>query len=109
MSQQVVAWLCAFPRDECASQRKKIVYFTFALGVVVASVFSVAASTVFIYRNVSTNLEETLFSLFHNIGAWVTLYQSVAMILLRHNFMVIFDGLAKIYNKSEHKFRESFI
>lgn len=102
-SKQVVTWLCGFPRDEFASQRKKIAYFTFALSVIVASILSVTASVVFIYKNALISLEETLFSLYHNIGACVTIYQTISTILLRHKFMAIFDDLTKIYDKSKHR------
>lgn len=101
-SQRVMKWLYAFPKDEYASPSKRIAYFAFASIIFISSILSVTASTVFILKNLSINLEDTLFSLFHNIGALVTVYQSIATILLRHKLMAIFNDLLKIYDQSKH-------
>lgn len=102
-NQRVLAWLCGYPLDKTASKRMKIAYIVFALSVIMAHLLSAMASTVFIHRNKSTDLEATLFSLFHTFASSSMLYQSIATVLLRRDLNAIFDGLANIYGKSKWK------
>lgn len=102
-NQRVLMWLYAFPPDNSDGKWRKIAYFTFTICVIAVHAMSVAASSTFIYRNISISLEETLFSLFHNFSASGMLYQSIVTVILRHNLNAIFKGLSTIYDQSELK------
>lgn len=100
-NQRMLLWLGGFPLDNLAGKWKKIAYITFTLSVIMTHMLSVMASTVFIHRNKSIDLEATLFSLFHTIASASMLYQSVVTVLLRRELNVIFVGLANIYDTSK--------
>lgn len=84
---------------------RKIVHIVLVPSVIIIISFLLflAASGIFIYRNILVNLEETLFALFHTVGALNGLYLSIATVLLRRKLITIFNGLTTIYNESEKK------
>lgn len=100
-NQRVLTWLCGYPPNESTGKSKRIAYIVFTVNVIIAMTLFVAAGANFIYRHISISLEESLFSLFHTLGAVSMLYQCVAIVVLRHELAAIFDGLSKIYNESE--------
>lgn len=101
--QLILVWLYAFPPDGLATRRKKIAYFLFAASVIVALFFAVTSSGLFIFNNFSINLEETIFAFSHAIACSNMLYQSTAIVILRHKLTTIFKSLAKIYEESKNK------
>lgn len=100
-NERVLMWLYLFPPNEFARKRMKIAHVVFAMSVIMTHLISVIVGAVFIHRYMSTNLEETLFSLFHTIAAASMLYQSIGTVILRHKLTAIFEGLSKIYNESK--------
>lgn len=100
-NQQVLTWLCVFPPEKCVSTWKRIADIAFTLIIVVGQLLCVISSASFIWKYVSTNLEESLFSLVHSIPGSGTLYQGVVILILRRSLIAIFDQLSKIYDKSE--------
>lgn len=100
-NQRVLIWLCGFPTDSSASKWEKIAHIAFTLIVIATNLLSVVSSSVFIYRNVSINLEETLFSLFHTFASASMLYQSIAIVILCRELAAIFKTLANIYDASK--------
>lgn len=101
--QRVLMWLCGLPPKKSDGKHMRFAYMTLTLCVIVGHLLSLVAGAIFIYRNVSINLEETLFSLFHTIGSVSMLYSSIATVLLCRKLPVIFGGLSNIYNKSEYE------
>lgn len=100
-SQRVLVWFCGHPPNESARKWEKIVYIIFTLNVIICHFLSVVAGATFINRNVSVNLEETLFSLFHTVAFINTLYQSVVIVILCRELAAIFGGLSTIYKESK--------
>lgn len=100
-SQRVLTWLCGYPPDKSETKRMKIAYIAFTLSVITGHLLTLLAGAAFIYKHVSVNLEETLFSLFHTVGSLSMLYQSIGTIVLRRNLMTIFEGLSRIYSESK--------
>lgn len=105
INQRVLTWLYACSMIELAGKWRQFAKIVFTLSIIITHLQSVIACTVFIYKNVLNNLEETLFSLFHTIGALSTLYQAIATVLLKHKLQAIFNGLTKIYNDSKREFK----
>lgn len=101
INRQVLTWLCGVPPHESDSKRKKIAYIVFTLSLIFTITTGVMASALFIYRNVSLNLEESLYSLIYTIDTSQILYQSMATVLLRRKLLAIFEGLLTIYRESE--------
>lgn len=102
-SQLVLMWLSGVPPHESEHKLKKIAIIAFSLMMIIFAIVAEMASITFIYRNVSTNLEETLFCLFHTITVLQTIYQLIAKVLLRYKLIVIFENLLTIYNRSKLK------
>lgn len=105
-SQQVLIWLSGLKAQN--TDGKRIVYIIFTIGAITASIIATVISIVFIYRNMSTQLEETLFCLFHTFGSSNTLYQLIVTVLLRHKLTGIFKNLSNIYNECNKKIEISF-
>lgn len=103
-NQLVLTWLYAFPSDKSASKWKRIAYFVFALCVFVVNVSGLIAGASFISKFMSTKLEDALFSLYHTCVSCNAVYQSIAIVILRHKLSAIFKSLEKIYHESEIKF-----
>lgn len=101
MNQRVLTWVCGLPSNESTDKWKKIARIVFTFSVIIGYVCSLAASTAFIYKNVSIDLEESLFSLFHNFGAANMLYLSIATVIFCRELANIFEGLSIIYKESK--------
>lgn len=99
--QRVLMWLSGVPPDESDSKGEKTQYILLTLIIITSHLLAAISGSAFIYRNISIDLEETLYSLFHTIGSWSTLYQCIATIVLRRKLNAIFTSLAKIYSESE--------
>lgn len=102
-NQRVLTWLCGVRPNESDKNGKNISHIILTLSIILVHLLAVISSVVFIYRNVSVNLEETLFSLLYNVGNSSALYQSVAIILLKDKLTEIFERLSKVYDKSKKK------
>lgn len=108
-NKQVLMWLCGIPPKEFDKKWKNIPYIILTASVIMVHSLAVISSAVFIYKNVSVSLEETLFSLFHNVGNSSTLYQSIAIILLKKKLTEIFESLSKIYDQSKTMNSKHFV
>lgn len=100
-NRRVLTWLCGVPPPDSCTKREKITYRVLATIIIMTHLLSVISSTMFIYRNMSVNLVEALYSLFHTVAALQTLYQSIGKVLLHRKIIVIFDRLEEIYNESK--------
>lgn len=101
-SQRVQMWLCGFPPDDSVSKWKRCAFVLFTSWIILVHSTSIIAGVTFIYRNVSINLEATLFSLYHTMGSTSMLYQSIVTVLSSRGIAAIYQGLSKIYNESEY-------
>lgn len=99
--QLAMTWLYAFPTDPTASKWKKLAYFMFSLGITVANLSSTTAGALFIVKNVSNNLEDSIFAFFHTIACFNMLYQSIVIVVLRRKLAALFTSLSKIYEESK--------
>lgn len=100
-SQRMLTWLSGIPPHESESTRGKIKFIVFTISLISNITAGVMASAIFIYQNISVDLEDTLFTLAYIVAALQILYQSIAIILLGHNLLEIFENLLTIYNESE--------
>lgn len=106
-NRQVLTWLSGIPPHESDSKRKRIAYIAFTVGSVSIGVTAAIASATSIYQDVSVNLEDSLYSLITFIGGLQVLYQSIAIVFLRHKLLKIFEKLLTIYNESEKELKIS--
>lgn len=101
----MLKWLCGVPSHEFDGKRQKIAYIAFTTCVIFTTITAVMAGALFIYKNVSFNLEETLYALSHTISALKITYQSIVAVFLCHKLLAIFGVLSTIYDKSNTEFK----
>lgn len=94
-------WHCGIPPGIDTTMKKRIAYIAFTLSITLGYLMSIIASGVFIWRHISVSMEETLFSLFHHIGAINMFYLAIAIVLLRNSLKSIFKKLSVIYDESK--------
>lgn len=104
-NQRVLSWLCGQPPSESERKWKRLSYIAVTSFIMIGHLLSVVASTIFIHRNISDNLEETLFALMHVVSAASMIYQIVVTSFLRQKLASIFDGLLAIYKESKLNLR----
>lgn len=97
----VLTWLCGQPLKESASRWERIAYIAFTSFIMIGHLWSVVASSVFIHRNISDNLEETLFALMHVVSGGSMIYQMIITYFLRQKLASIFRRLSTIYRESK--------
>lgn len=101
-ARHVLTWLSAYPADENISKWRKVGYVTFSstvlLGISLYSLESYLLARLFFSKNVSSNLEASLLSVFQIVGTASVLYISVAGILSRYKFQASYNKLLQIYS-----------
>lgn len=97
-SQRVLTWLVSYPFDKNTSKRKKIVYVTFAIAVFVIVLCGCAASVVYFWKHVATDLEKAIFALFQIVGTLNALFLVAFSFFQRHKIAAIIGKLSTIYN-----------
>lgn len=102
-NQKVLKWLCGLPPERNSTKASKLAYIAFTLSVISGLLIPLIASGTYIWRNILDNIEDALFCVFHHIGGTSILYQCIAIVLLRHKLIVIFEQLSKIYDESENE------
>lgn len=100
LNRRVLTWLCGVPANELDTKKEKVQYIAFTLIVIMINSIAVISGATFIYRHISLDFELTLYSLYHTIGHFQVLYQSIATVLLRHKLDAIIQSLSTIYEKS---------
>lgn len=100
-SQLLLKWLYAFPSDDLAPKWKRIAYFMFASIVIFVLVLAVISGSFYIFEFILIDVEGAIFALFHTLGLFNMLYQSIMIVVLRNKLNEIFKSLSKIYNESK--------
>lgn len=99
-SRRVLTCLCICSFDKTTSMKEKSIYITLSVSIIFAEIFMLIASVVFFMKNVSTNLEESLFALLQIAGLVGSLYIMATAYISQHKIMSIFDSLSQIYTSS---------
>lgn len=97
-ARHVLTWLSAYPADENIGKWRKVGYVTFSSTVLLGISLYSLESCLFFSKNVSSNLEASLLSVFQIVGTASVLYISVAGILSRYKFQASYNKLLQIYS-----------
>lgn len=100
-NQRILTWLCGCPPNEFDGKWQKIAYKFFTFNIIATLSLAVIAGAIFIHRNLSIDLEGTLFSLFHTLAAISMIYQCIVTVMLCDELNNIFQGLSIIYDASK--------
>lgn len=102
--ERVLTWLCIFPAANDTSKWKKSLYILLVFILFVLEVCALVSSLIFFLKNVSNNLEESLYSLFQISAFSCLTYFSFISFYSRHEIMAVFGKLAQIYADGENFF-----
>lgn len=99
-TKQVFTWLCIYCADyNSISERITCILFTFSVFTFNACIS--IASVVFIVKNISIDLENSLTAVFQIAVFSGLLYVMTAAVLLRYRITALFGGLQTIYDQSK--------
>lgn len=103
--QRVLTWLCICPAENHTSKWKKSLYILLVFALFVVEVSAVVSSLVFFLKNVSEDLEESLYALFVIVGDVCLTYGSLVLFYKRHEITAFLEELEQIFaiSKNFHK------
>lgn len=88
--------------DENANKREKILQITTSVGMIMFELFILISSVVFIYKNVSTNLEVCLYAIFQTVGCTGQIYMMISALIQRSKIAEMFKTLSNLYSESKN-------
>lgn len=100
-NRRVLRWLCGYSASETDSEWIKLAYFILTLVIFLANSTSAISSAVFVWENVSIDLEESLYAVAQVCGSSAVTYVSILIFLLRHKITATINRLSEIYNESK--------
>lgn len=95
-NQRVFRWLCICPAFENDSKRQKILYIIYSVCSIASVIGLFIASSLFVLKNITTDLELAIFGVHPSIEPMNLLYMYTVAIILRHKVLDIFRSLSKI-------------
>ena len=100
--EQILVWLNMFPYgdDDSSSKWSRMVRISFPLVIFIISLFAVIAFGTFIVTNITSNLEECLFTFMGFMMSICATYAIVVAYFSRNQVPSIFEDLATICNDS---------
>lgn len=101
-NRRVLTWFCVYPPERYASQLKRFLYKCSGLFAFAVLVAGTLGSIAFIIKNISIDLENSLFALMTTVGNVSMVYMVAATYIIRRKIVAIFDSLTKIYNERKH-------
>lgn len=106
-NRKVLMWLNLCSTDKTIVEWKGVINIIFTLISVFVTLFLIA-STVFFWKNISTDLELSLFALYQIPPTLGALYESAVMFFSKHKVHTIFEQLSAIYRISTDLYRFFF-
>ena len=100
MNRRVLTWICGYIPNRPESIWKKIGCIAFTLSIIAAHLLVVLAGLAFISKNMSIDLEATLFSVYNTVGCMGMVYQAIIIVIFSHKLTENFNGLSTIYIES---------
>lgn len=100
-TRRVLEWLCVYPSNEMVSNGTKVSYIIFSVILFILNVNGLMASAAYLLKFVSTDLESALYALFQTDALTATGYMNIVLLLSRHGFLDIFNGLNQIFVASK--------
>lgn len=98
-TQQVLTLLCICPIDDSTKKWKKLFYIVFSITVLSILLTQIVASTVFMIKYLSVDLERTLYAVYQIFGWLPIFYSFIIALFLRREISALFIGLSGIYNE----------
>lgn len=95
-SKRALTWFCIC-FDENSTKRQRLIHLSFSIFVSVSVSCGTLASVIFTFQNISTNLEDSLYSIFQISGLSDSVYIFIVAPILRHKISAMFQSLSAIY------------
>lgn len=95
-NRQALTWLWMHPIDEDATKWQKTVNLVFSLLVFVIHLCSMMSAATFIFKNVSFDMEESLYAILQTVASSACFYVMIIGFYSRRKMLAIFRGLSKI-------------
>lgn len=104
-SKRALTWfsICS---DKNSTKRQKLVQLYFSIFVSVSVSCGTMASVIFTFQNITTNLEDSLYSMFQISGLSDSVYIFIVAPILRHKISAMFQSLSAIYENRKIFFNE---
>lgn len=99
---RVLTWLCVCPSEVPISWGRKLAYICLITSIFIACVYATLASAAFLIKNLSVDLEESLYSFAQMAGYIAATYLIIVALFLRQEITKLFAGLSRIYAESKH-------
>lgn len=101
----ILTWFSIYPPAKNTSKWKRWMYISFTVFDLIILLLSIAAASAFFRKFVSTDLEASLMALMDLVGCLTMSYVIMVTFYQRQEFLIIFDGLTKIYDERKmHQF-----
>lgn len=96
--------MCILPADENATRRERILHIVSTIAIISIELCAFISSLVFFLKNVSIDLEVSLYAMFQMIAIFGLLYMVVPGLIMQRKMAAMFQTLSKIYDESEYLF-----
>lgn len=103
-NRKILTWFCACPADPFTSKWQKLAYKTFSILSCILLSSLIVSTAIFVGRFISSDLEESLYTIFQVTGTSPALYFTIAALNSQHKIAAIFENLSAIYNTSKISF-----
>lgn len=101
-SQRVLTWLCVYPTDESTSRWEKVAYLASYSSVLLGIIGNLAASALYFVEYLQIDSEKSFYAVSQMAALACVVYIMGIALLLRHRIVIVFDGLAKIYEECNY-------
>lgn len=95
-NRRVLTWLCILPANETTGKCEKIMYMTFSATIIAVEVCITTSSMVYFLKNVSVDLDTSLYALFQMTGSTSLIYILVYAFSMQHKIADMFQHLSNI-------------
>lgn len=97
-NRRILILFCLYPFDKNTRPHLKLLYTIFSLSIFLINVCALVSSTVFFFKFLSINLEESFYSLFQITGIFGVICLVINAYFSRNKILEIFNGLTDIYD-----------
>lgn len=101
-NQKMLACMCILPADENSSKRERILNVASTLALIVVELCIFISSGAFIMKNVSTDLEVSLYGVFQVVASFGLTYMMISGIIFRRKIAAMIQTLSNLYDESKN-------
>lgn len=95
-NQRVLTWLCIYPADDSTRIEIKLAYIIVSIVIIAIELSILIASIAFFMKNVSSDLDSSLFAVIQIVGLFGLTYMIIVAFILSRNITDMFKGLTLI-------------